>query len=204
MSSSDIEKMLDGMAYKIVSYGKEEVYATTGSACHNADIILQGEMVVRMSGLSGRLVEVTRLRQGDIIGFCFLYSENERLPATVEAATSVRVMRLTRETLRSLVNNDERIRWNFVRMLSDMSSFLSNKIRVLSLMTVKEKIMFLLKREMKRQGSRTIMLNTSRQRIADAFAIQKFSLLRCLSELVEQGIISIKGRAITVLDMGRL
>lgn len=71
-------------------------------------------------------------------------------------------------------------------------------------MTLREKLLYLIQTETKQQDSKTIVLARSRQRIADALAVQKYSVLRCLGDLVRQGIISVKGRVITVIDSKRL
>ncbi|MDD7558154.1 MAG: helix-turn-helix domain-containing protein, partial [Porphyromonas somerae] len=47
-------------------------------------------------------------------------------------------------------------------------------------------------------------LSNSRQEIADTFGIQKFSLLRCLSEFEDNGAIKIDGKQITILNSDKL
>ena len=42
------------------------------------------------------------------------------------------------------------------------------------------------------------------QEIAESFGIQKFSLLRCMSELVEVGAIKVEGKIITILDKNKM
>ena len=49
-----------------------------------------------------------------------------------------------------------------------------------------------------------IKLDKSRQEIAESFGIQKFSLLRCMSELVEVGAIKVEGKIITILDKNKM
>ena len=56
----------------------------------------------------------------------------------------------------------------------------------------------------KEQQSRTIKLSNSRQEIADTFGIQKFSLLRCLSEFEDNGAIKIDGKQITILNSDKM
>lgn len=204
MSHAAIQSTLADVTYKVVKYSKNDVYAVAGSVCRHTDVMLCGEMVVRMSGLSGRQVEVTRLRQGDVISSCFLYSTDNHLPVTIEATGFVNILRLTKDALARLIDTCQEVRRNFIRMVSDIGAYFADKIRFLSLMTVKEKLLYLLHKEVTTQGSKTIVLRESRQRIADAFAIQKFSLLRCLADLVKQGVITVHGRVITVLDMKRL
>jgi len=52
----------------------------------------------------------------------------------------------------------------------------------------------------RQQQSRTIILPLSRQELAEHFAIQKYSLLRCLNELQQEGIIRVEGRRIQLLS----
>ena len=66
--------------------------------------------------------------------------------------------------------------------------------------SVKEKVAQYLIKMATEQQSRTIRLDVSRQEMADIFGIQKFSLLRCLSEFEEKGAIRIEGKTITILN----
>jgi CRP/FNR family cyclic AMP-dependent transcriptional regulator len=75
---------------------------------------------------------------------------------------------------------------------------------MLSLFTVREKVAYFLVKAAEHQQSRTITLDKSRQEIADMFGIQKFSLLRCLSEFVANGAIKIEGRQITILNSDKM
>lgn len=77
-------------------------------------------------------------------------------------------------------------------------------MRVLSLFTVREKVAWLLLERAGEQGSNTIHLYRSRQEIADSFGIQKFSLLRVLSDLQKEGAIKVDGRQITILDRNKM
>ena len=96
------------------------------------------------------------------------------------------------------------MRRNFIRCLSDIGSYLASKIGFLSLLTVREKVAGYLRSEAALQQSLHVRLDTSRQRLADSFAIQKFSLLRCLAEMEQQGIIKVDGKEITILAPERL
>ncbi len=204
MSLSAIENVLKGVSIRLVHYGKNDVYAVSGGECRYTDIMITGSMIARMTGLSGRQVEVIRLKRGDVIAPCFLYSSQSSLPVTIETEDRVSVMRFSMDALHALIDNNMIVRWNFIRMLSDLSHYLVTKIKFLSLMTLREKILYLIHSETMQQDSKTIVLARSRQRIADSLAVQKYSVLRCLSDLVRQGIISVKGRVITVIDPMRL
>lgn len=71
-------------------------------------------------------------------------------------------------------------------------------------MTVREKVAWLLKERAREQKSRQITLYRSRQEIADSFGIQKYSLIRTLSDFEKEGVISIQGRDINILKWEKL
>lgn len=54
------------------------------------------------------------------------------------------------------------------------------------------------------QNSTTITLDKSRQSIAEEFGIQKFSLMRSLAALADEGIIEIDGKNIVILKPEQL
>ena len=83
---------------------------------------------------------------------------------------------------------------------SNIDVFLTQKMKILSLFTVREKVAYLLLERAGEQGSNEIHLERSRQEIADSFGIQKFSLLRVLSDLEKEGAIEIKGKIIKILN----
>lgn len=203
-TQTSLDELIENVAYKIVDFGKGEIYALEGYPCKYADIILSGEMIARMMGLSGKLIQIDRLTQGAIMAPAFIFAQNNAMPVSVETSEPTRLFRLTPTELKRLIDTYEMIRMNFIRQLSNIDVFLSNKIRVLSLFTVREKVAYFLLKAAERQQSKTIELNMSRQEIADRFGIQKYSLLRCLSEFAESGAIRIDSRKITILDANKL
>lgn len=204
MTEQSITETLTYVSYRIIRLTKQEFYCINGDACSNVDIVTKGELVARMMGASGKQVEVIRIRPGDIIAPCFIFATEKLLPVEIEALADTQIFRMRPQTLTALVDADATIRHNLIRAMSDIGTYLAEKIAFLSLLTVKEKVICYLRSEAVAQRSRNITLTKSRQHIADSFGIQKFSLLRSLSELEKQGIIAVDGKNITIVDMKRL
>jgi len=78
---------------------------------------------------------------------------------------------MTTLEFRKLIDCHERILWNFIVLLSNINVFLTGKLKVLSLMSVREKIGTMLLQLAKEQQSRTITLKLSRQEIANKFGM---------------------------------
>lgn len=204
MSAPEIEIAMSGTGYRMVSYERHDIYALAGMPCQHADIIVVGELVCRMSSLSGRQVEVSRLRRGNIIAPAFLFGKDHKMPVGVETGTKVTLLRIGKDTFARLLRDNWQLARNFISVLSNTNVFLTRRMRVLSLLTVREKVAYLLLELSGEQGSDVVRLSRSRQEIADSFGIQKFSLIRVLSDMQEAGAIKIDGRQIAILDRDRL
>ena len=204
MTSVEIEVSMAGVSYSIVNYDSHDIYALTGMPCKTLDIVVRGVLVCRMSSLSGRQVEVSRLREGNLVAPAFIFGKDNSMPVGVETDTDVTVLRMQKPVFRNLIGTNEQLRDNFIRVLSNINAFLTHRMRVLSLFTVKEKVAYLLLERAGEQGSNVVHLSRSRQEIADSFGIQKFSLLRVLADFAKAGAIRINGREVTILDRSKM
>lgn len=204
LTAKEIKELLQTVNYKIVEYPAKEIYTLAGMPCKYADFILKGELISRMTGLSGKQVQIDRLKACVLIAPAFIFAKNNAMPVSVKTAQHTTIMRMMPSELKHLIDTNERIRMNFIQLLSSIDVFLTQKLRMLSLFTVREKVAYFLMKAAKEQQSRTIKLSNSRQEIADTFGIQKFSLLRCLSEFEDNGAIKIDGKQITILNSDKM
>ena len=204
MSTLSIDLALGNISYQIINFAPRDVYTLAGMPCRFVDIVLSGSLICRMVSLSGKQVEVTRLRPGNLIAPAFIFAKNNSMPVSVETDSEVTLLRMTPQTLKKLIDDDADIRMNYIRSLSNIDVFLTHKMKVLSLFTVREKVAYLLLERAGEQNSNTIRLTRSRQEIADSFGIQKFSLLRVLSEFEKEGVIRVDGKTIEIIDRSRL
>lgn len=204
MSETEIDIALAGVSYKLVNYDRHDIYALTGMPFKSADIVIRGILVCRMSSLSGKQVEVSRLRSGNIVAPALIFGKDSSMPVSVETDTEVTVFCMQKPEFQALLAANETVTLNFVHVLSNIDIFLTERMRVLSLYTIREKVAYLLMERAGEQGSNTIHLERSRQEIADSFGIQKFSLLRVLSDFAKEGAIKVNGREITILDRSKM
>ena len=204
MSEIEIDLTLGNISYQLVSLPSHEVYALAGMPCKYVDIVVSGKLICRMAALSGKQVEVSRLHSGNMVAPAFIFSKDKSLPVSVETDGKVQLFRMRPEELKRLIDLDETLRMNYIRILSNIDVFLTQKMKVLSLFTVREKVAYLLMERAGEQGSNEVHFERSRQEIADSFGIQKFSLLRVLSDFEKEGAIEIHGRTIKILDRRKM
>lgn len=204
MDAETVGEILSGYTHRMVIFDKGDPFAITGQPCRYADILVEGTLVCRMSSPAGKEVEVSRLTPGRVVAPAFIFATNNAMPVTVQAATNAVVLRWQKETFRTILAQDSRVQANFITLLSDTNAFLTRKLNMLSLMTVREKVANLLIQRAMEQKTRQIVLFRSRQEIADSMGIQKFSLMRVLSEFEKEGAIKIDGRNIEIIDSRKL
>jgi CRP-like cAMP-binding protein len=199
LTESEIIDLMHKVRYRVVRCCKGEFHAIEGSVCQYADIIIQGEMVASMMGPSGRIIRVADHQSGKLLAPAFFFASDNQYPVTVEATTDTTVFRLMPADLEKILSHDPRLMMNYIKILSNVVSHLTKKVRMLS-MSVREKVILYLEEQIRLQQSKDVLLPFSRQELADHFGIQKYSLQRCLNELKQEGAILVEGRHVKVLS----
>ena len=204
MDAAVVSALLQREPCVLTRYGRGELIAVSGQPCRAALVVISGVLSCRMSSPGGREVEMSKLRTGDLVAPAFIFASNNAMPVTVAAHTDVVLLRWGRDSFARLLEGDTTLRARFITVLSDTNVFLTRRLNVLALMTVREKVASLLLMRAREQQSRHVRLSRSRQEIADSFGIQKFSLMRVLADFEREGAIKINGREVTILDSSKL
>lgn len=203
-TAKDIEQMMDNIPYRLVRFEKKELFLSAGTPCKYADIVVTGEVIARMEGSSGKYMQITSKPVGSLLASAFIFGKNNIIPVNMMASKPTTILRMTPNSMQVLLNIDERFRFNFIQLLSAFCDNLARKVRMLTLHTVREKVAIFLIEQARLNNSDNFILQKSRQEIAESFAIQKFSLQRCLKEFAAENIIQLNGKQITILNKNKL
>ena len=120
ISLGQLEATIDSVGYKILKFDKKDIYILAGMPYRHADIVIEGEMVARMVSLSGKSVEVSRLKQGDIVAPAFIFAKDNLMPVSVETETATVILRMSIAGFERLIDTDPVLRHNFIQALSDI------------------------------------------------------------------------------------
>ena len=200
LTESEIIDLMHMVRYRVVRCYKGDIHAMEGTACKYADIIISGEMVASIMGSSGRIIRVADHQSGKLLAPAFFFASDNQYPVTVEATADATVFRLKPADLDQILPHAPRLMMNHIKLISNVVSQLTKKVRMLS-MSVREKVILYLEEQIKLQQSKDVLLPFSRQELADHFCIQKYSLQRCLNELKQEGAILVEGRHVKVLSL---
>lgn len=203
LTKKDIETIMKGGEYSLVKYEKKELYTKEGQLVENVDIVVTGGMSGRTQSSSGKCVKITWNTIGKLMTPASIFS-GKNVPVTIETDRQTILLRMKPETLQKLFAIDQRIQMNFIRLISIEAVEMAIRVKKLTLYTVREKLASYLLDIAKRTNKDQFMIETSRQELANMFAIQKFSLQRVLSEFQKEGIIRTNRKWFTILDREKL
>jgi CRP-like cAMP-binding protein len=203
LTKKDMETIMKGVEYSLVKYEKKELYTKEGQLAENVDIVVTGGMSGRTQSSSGKCVKITWNTIGKLMTPASIFS-SKNVPVTIETDRQTILLRMKPETLQKLFAIDQRIQMNFIRLISIEAVEMAIRVKKLTLYTVREKLASYLLDIAKRTNKDQFMIETSRQELANMFAIQKFSLQRVLSEFQKEGIIRTNRKWFTILDREKL
>lgn len=201
----DVEIFLENNAYRIKDYTKNDVLALAGDKVNHLIIVIRGELIARMVSESGKYIQIDNFTSGRIIAPAMLFATHDVFPVNVIPEGDASVFFMHKDTFLKAMHQNEKLLHNFIRIVSDINRFLSTKIHSLSLRTIRGKLAdYILSESEIQKNQNKITLPMTKQELADKFAVARQALSRSLSELEEQGLISIKGREITILNKEKL
>ncbi|ATW27278.1 Crp/Fnr family transcriptional regulator [Candidatus Formimonas warabiya] len=198
MGIGEIEEMMKSPRNRIVDYPADAVIAVEGDNCSALGILLAGKIEIQKIYSSGKTVTVAQFRQGNIFGEAIIFSQHHQYPGTVISRTPARILFVQRETIVALCSQYPRALENFMELLSERILLLNQKIKQLSLGTIRQKICHFLLEEHKKQKSLVIQLDLSKEALAEHMGIQRPSLSREFMKMRDEGLIRFKKNRIEI------
>lgn len=201
LTAEEISHLFIHVNYKVMHMRKNEIYTFAGMDHFYATIVLKGRMQAYMMNHTGKTVRIAAVEEGDMIAPALLFSPSHVMPVTVKADNDASILRFAVGYLEEFINASPLVLHNFIVILSSIVTRLQTKIYQLTMLPAKERIAHYLVEKAREQDGKVITLDSTRQELADYFGIQKFSLNRCLTQLVQKGLIAVEGRKITILNV---
>ena len=190
--------------HRVKKYRKGDVIACEGERLNDLFIIVKGSVVGEMIDFEGKILQLEKISAPQSIATAFLFGNQPLLPVTITALEETRVMIISRSELLGLFNSNAIILNNFLDIISDRAQFMSRKIKLMSLGTIKGKISYFLLEKIKKSGSEEIILDQTQQEIAEIFGVERPSVGRALREMHNNGCIEAKGKRIKIIDRHKL
>ena len=192
---SDLSQFLERTPYAVHKYKPGEYVAMRGEPCRSVYFLLEGKIRSGMIGSDGKEVTIELLNGPNMLAPAFIYASDNQFPVNVECVTPCEVCILDKERFMNLMQLNPTVLSNFLRVISDRSIFLSQKVNTFALQNLKGRLALYL-------------LNTqdidTQQQIAERLGVARPSVARILAELVNEGCLQIDRHQIKIIDAHKL
>ena len=199
----DQEQFLLDLKCTVNVFPKNYLIVRQGDVCDSLYMLTLGSVKTEMITENGNILGIEIIKAPRPLAPAFLFSDNNHFPVDVTALEEVEIMKIPKaEIMRLMMTNPDFMK-QFLTHNSNRTQFLTNRLQMLSIKTIKGKVAhFLLEQET--AGGKSFTISRNQTELADFFGIARPSLARSLSEMVLDGIIAIKKKEYTILDVKRL
>lgn len=184
---------------KIKTFRKGQLLHTEGERCRALEVILSGRVVVERITREGNLMTIAAFQRGDCIGGNLLFSSDPVYHLAVTAKQASQVMVIPRETLFDLLQENPGFLTRYLQEVADNAQVLEGKLRYVVNLSIRQRVLNFLNAEQRRQGSRHVILPSSKTALAAQLGVQRSSLSRELQRMREEGLILFDRHSITLL-----
>ena len=195
------ENFLDGLKFKIKTFKKGDWIAQQGDPVRALHILSKGSVKAEMLSQSGTVLNIETIHAPNPLAPAFLFAEDNRFPVDVVALEDVEIILISKESIMKQLAQNENFLQGFMTFNSNRVHFLSERIKLLSTKTIRGKLAQYI---MARTKNMCFTMDMSQTMLAEYFGVTRPSLSRTLSEMIEEGIISIHKKQGKVLDFGKL
>ena len=195
----ELENLLSMYPYAVKSYVKGNVLASRDDEYAGLMVVLEGSVKGEMVDSSGKVVKIEDISAPRPIAPAFLFGQNNRLPVDVVANDVVKVVIIPRPSMVGIMQASSQVLTNYLDMMSNRATFLSNKLYFLSFRSIKEKLAHYLL-DLSKGQLITFSLPMGQQELADYFGVTRSSLARVFADMEHDGLVAFDRRKVTLLD----
>ncbi|MCE5179767.1 MAG: Crp/Fnr family transcriptional regulator [Porphyromonadaceae bacterium] len=196
------DRFLQDVRFAVRSYEKGDTIVTQGARYDALYILIRGEIVTEMADEKGDFMKVEQIRAPNPMATGFLFSADNRSPVSAVCKVDCSVIVIPKENVYFLMREYESFMLAFLSYISNKVSFLSEKLRLVSLRTIRAKIAYYLLKES--GGEKSFRLKTSKESMARLFGVSRPALVKVMMEMAEEGLIDVNRRDIQINDRATL
>ncbi len=195
----DEEVFLEDLKCTLKTYRKNDLIARQGDTCDALYVLTQGSVKTEMITENGNILGIEIINAPRPLAPAFVFSDNNRFPVDIIALEETEIMKIPKQEIMRLMMTNPDFMTSFMTHNSNRTQFLTNRLQLLSIKTIKGKLAhFLL--ENAPGDSKPFVIKRNQTELADFFGVARPSLARSLSEMIQDGIIDINKKEFRILN----
>lgn len=201
ISSEELVQLFNSQNHEIKEYNKNKVIYLQNEKCTTLDIILKGSIIVQKIDNNGNVLTISTFTTGDIVGGNLLFANVDIYPMTIASRSSCIILHINKDLILELCQKNKNFLIEFIKSISDKTIILTNKIKSISMKTIRQSILDFLTYEYYIQKTSKIILPISKKELAERIGVQRPSLLRELNKMRRDGLIEYDAHSITIKNI---
>ena len=195
------KNFINELKFKVKCFKKGELIAQQGDRVNALYILTKGSVKAEMVSEAGTVLNIETIKAPNPLASAFLFAENNRFPVDVIALSDCEIILVSKDSIVKQLACNEIFLQGFMTFNSNRTHFLSERLKFLSTKTIKGKLAQYI---MERSKNMAFTFDMSQTALAEYFGVTRPSLSRSLSEMISEGIISLKGKNGTVANLTKL
>lgn len=204
ISADEFSSLMKRVKHHIRQFRTGELLAQAGEKVDKAILLIDGRLQGEMIDFAGNSLKIEELDPPQMVAAAFLFGPHCRFPVYLSAITDGKILIIPKSDFISMLSMEPRVMENYLNIVSGKAQFLSNKISILSLKTIREKIAYFLLLKMKSSNNKEILIQQSQTNLAEFFGVTRPSLSRSILEMEKLGILSWTRDKVRILDLAKL
>lgn len=186
-----LQAFVDHMPNKLRTYPAKDFIALQDDPCQSLYLLYDGKVRASMSGPDGKQITMEDLEGPILLAPAFLFATNNRFPVNIYTMSPCKVLVINKEGFVDLMRREPIVMQNFLRIISDRSQILTQRISTFALQSLKSRLANYL---YERGGI------SNQQEVAERLGVARPSLSRVISELADEGCIAFEKRKIVIVN----
>ena len=197
------QSLLDKLDYSVYDVEKKDIVAYQDTPCKKLYVLLKGKLRVDIIDGLGNKVMVEYIIAPRAFATPHLFGSNTTLPATFTAIENCTLFTATKESTFKLISQDSQVLHNFLCVTGNCNACTVSRLKTLSRKTVRERfVVYLL--ENRNQYSTSITIAHTQSELAEYLNVTRPALSKEINKMIKEGIISMTGKKIEVLNEAAL
>jgi CRP/FNR family transcriptional regulator, dissimilatory nitrate respiration regulator len=204
LSAKEIGTIIRKVHHQVRSYSGDDIIAFSGDEHNRLLIIVEGAVVGELTDFEGKVLRMEELKAPDTIASAFIFGDKNLLPVSIKALEKTRILIIPKQDLIRLLRENEKVLHNFLDIMANRAQYLSGRIKLLGLQTIRGKLAQYLLDQFQKSSGQEIRLPHTQNELAEMFGVTRPSIARVIRELNLEKVIASRGRSYRILDASRL
>ncbi|GAB4292835.1 MAG: Crp/Fnr family transcriptional regulator [Marinilabiliales bacterium] len=197
LDMNELINIFNTVHYNIKKFDKDILIMSAGDKCTNLMILINGSVRGEMTDFDGNIVKVEDIKAPKPIAPAFLFGDSNICPVNIIANEFSQIIFIPKEEVIKMMQKNKTILNNYLNIISNRTQFLSQKVRLLSLKSLKKKIAYYYFTNYSNERN-------TQQNLAEILGVTRPALARALREMEKEGIISFKRGKFKLIDIVKM